>query len=392
MGEEKRWYREIENELLGNILPWWQKTMDPRGGWAGHILNDGTSQASPRGIVMHARFLWTYSAAWRAYKKPEYLETARHAFSYITTKLRDPVHGGYYWMIQEDGTPSVRHKVVYGQAFALYGFAEYYRASGDPEALSLAMGLFNKLTNHALDRTHGGYFEAVSADWISIVPNSLSPVDLVCDKSMNTNLHVMEAFTALLKANPNPAVREALKELLSIHLDKIRVSPEHFGLYFNADWSAIGTALSYGHDIEGSWLMYEAAEAIHGHQVPASIREAVLAMARKTLALVRDHGPGLVNEQDGHHLDTDLIWWVQAECCVGLMNAWQLENKEEWIEAARSVWSTIMEKIKDPVQGEWFWGRRADGSLMDKPKGGLWKTSYHNGRACMELLARLGNK
>jgi mannobiose 2-epimerase len=205
---------------------------------------------------------------------------------------------------------------------------------------------------------------------------------------MNTNLHVLEAYTALYLASGRPEVREALEGLLKVFETRILVSPEHLGLYFDRDWTNLTTHQSYGHDIEASWLLTEAAQTLSGHDLPAARREVYVAIARKTLRLVQEHG-ALPNEFHQGHLDATRIWWVQAEALVGLVNAWELSGDEAYLEAAETVWTWIDEHQADREQGEWFWAVDANG-IPDRshPKGGLWKTSYHNGRACMEIIQR----
>jgi mannobiose 2-epimerase len=288
--------------------------------------------------------------------------------------------------------------VVYGQAFAIYALAEWYRASSDQSALDLALDTFRLLEDHARDRVGGGYYEACSNDWSRLITSALSDLDIACAKSMNTNLHVMEALTCLLAAliQKGPAaagdadrVRQALQDLVNVHLDHIMVTPAHLGLYYNADWTSLSELRSYGHDIEASWLMTEAAELAWDGQLPGKVREAALNLARRTLEILAAFGPGLIHEGPSPHLDLDRIWWVQAECLVGLLNAACLNPDQLFIQQARAVWEYIKEQVKDPLNGEWFWNTRPDGTHADQPKGGLWKTSYHNGRACLEGMHRL---
>lgn len=389
--DKDRWIHELRKELDTNILPWWPRVQDSTGGWPGFIDNQGRSRPSPKGVVMHSRFLWSYSAAARILGETRWLDTAAHARDFLLGPLQDKVHGGFHWMIREDGRPVTPNKVIYGQAFAVYSLAEYYRVSQDPAIKAEAMKVFRLMETHARDHQDGGYYEAVSADWQTVVPNALGDQDVKCEKSMNTNLHVMEAWTCLWLATRDEAVRQALEDLIWVHLDKIRTEPAHFGLYFDRQWHSSHQIRSFGHDIEGSWLIREAAEAIWGHHVPAKVDEAVMAMAARCAAILDQHGPGLINEEHEGHLDHTRIWWVQAECLVGMINAWQVSGDAAWLARARQVWDYIQDQIVDHEHGEWFWGRDPAGQALDRQaKGGLWKTSYHNGRACLEALQRLG--
>ena len=391
---------ELETELKQEILPWWGTLPDfVNGGFPGLIHNDGSFDSQhDRGVVMHARFLWTYAAAYRRFHDETCLPIARHALAYLTGALYDHQNSGFHWQISWDGQARFQRKVVYGQAFAIYALAEWYRATGEVSALDLATATFDQLQNHAGDPEFGGYYEACSMDWSTVIISALSDVDQACAKSMNTNLHVMEALSNLvlaLRERPladntrHDRAQSALRSLIDVHLDHIRITSAHFGLFFNRDWSSLEAPLSYGHDIEGSWLITEAAEIAWNGVVPARVREAALTMARRTVEIIEKFGPGLINESHHGHVDTERIWWVQAECLVGLLNAAVLDGDPKFIQQALAIWDYIKKSVKDPIHGEWFWSTLADGSHSANPKGGLWKTSYHNGRACMEGMDRL---
>jgi mannobiose 2-epimerase len=206
---------------------------------------------------------------------------------------------------------------------------------------------------------------------------------------MNTNLHILEAYSALYLASGLAEVREALDSLLTVFETRILVTPEHLGLYFDRDWAALTDHVSYGHDIEASWLLTEAAELVYGHPLPPGKITLYTRIARKTLSVIQANGGSLPNELHGGRLDTDRIWWVQAEALVGMVNGWELTGDDAFLTAAESLWSWIDVYQRDRLHGEWFWLVDAQGRPSDRqPKGGLWKTSYHNGRACMEVLQR----
>lgn len=382
--------RSMDHELRENILPYWYQTMDRRdGGFAGLVARDGTVDfTSPKGLVMHSRHLWASSRAWLERRNPLDLAAARHAYAFLTTRLLDPGQG-FWWTVDAQGTPGFENKVLYGQAFAIYGLSQYYRASGDPSALELAVETFDLLEKTGRDRQFGGYYEAVDRRWTKPLVQALSEVDIPCSKSMNTNLHVLEALTTLHGVSGLPRVTEALGSLLQVFEDHILVTPEHLGLYFDRDWKNLTDHVSYGHDVEASWLLAEAAEAFYGHEIPLAQKEVSIRVARNSLRVILDNGGSLPNELHGGHLDTDRIWWVQAEAVVGMVNGWELTGDEAFLDAAEAVWSFIDRFLVDRLQGEWFWLVDAAGRpAPDRPKGGLWKTSYHNGRACLEVIAR----
>jgi mannobiose 2-epimerase len=383
--------RSLDRELCENILPYWYQTMDRRGGgFFGTVANDGTiDAASPKGLVMHSRHLWASSRAWQERRNPLDLAAARHAYAFLAGALHDSVGGGFWWTVDASGQPEHRNKVLYGQGFAVYGLSQYYRASGDQAALDLAVETFDLLEKTGRDHTLGGYFEAVDTNWTQPLVQALSDVDIPCAKSMNTNLHILEAYTSLFLATGLPRVRDALAALLEVFETRILVTPEHLGLYFDRDWTVLTDHVSYGHDVEASWLMTEAAEVLHGHPLPAAKSALYARVARTSLAVIQDNGGSLPNERHGGRVDTDRIWWVQAEALVGMINGWELTGEPAFLEAAESVWSFIEKYIVDRQHGEWYWQVSAAGvPAEDRPKGGLWKTSYHNGRACMEIIQR----
>ncbi|HQL32991.1 MAG TPA: AGE family epimerase/isomerase [Treponemataceae bacterium] len=461
---------EVRKELTGNILPFWmQYARDEKtGGFYGTLTQPPSGYGSfrppagdpaePRSVVMTARHLWAYSAAFNALGDAQYLDMARYAWNAIVRDYADDESGGVFWSVNPDGSPAVARKQIYGEAFAVYGLAEYalalknfgggtasahseatvssaeLPAAGEP--LALALSIYDLLEGRARDRNAGGYFEARSRDWSATTELKLSDKDIDCDKSMNTNLHVMEAYTTLLRvlkafagesaasvastssvdqtarlgAHPSriedaprdsaaldeaiSRVRESLAQLVRITTEKILGPDAHLDLYFNADWKAIGDVVSYGHDIECSWLLWEAVEELDDPEIAASYREAVVLIARTALEEGFDAGSGaLENETHGSRRDRTRIWWCQAEALVGFFNAWQLTGEKIFLDAALAQWRWILAVQKDPVGGDWFWAVGPDGKPdPDQPKGGNWKTSYHNARCCMEILRRLGGE
>jgi len=383
--------RNLDRELREDILPYWYQTMDRRkGGFAGLVAVDGSLDLdAPKGLVMHSRHLWASSRAWLERRNPLDLAAARHAYDFLTGPLYDAEGKGFWWTVDAEGRPGIENKVLYGQAFAVYGLSQYSKATGDRQALDKALETFELLEKVGRDREFGGYYEAVDRFWTRPLVQALSEVDIPCAKSMNTNLHLLEAFSALYLTSGLPSVREALESLLRVFEEHILVTPEHLGLYFDRDWKNLTDHVSYGHDVEASWLMTEAAGVLYGHDLPEARKEASIRLARKSLAVIQDHGGSLPNELHGGHFDTDRIWWVQAEALVGMVNGWELTGDEAFLTAAESVWAFIDRFLVDRLHGEWFWSVDARGRPHpDRPKGGLWKTSYHNGRACLEVIQR----
>ncbi len=425
-------------ELTGNILPYWQKySRDPvNGGYWGRIGGDNVGDgAEPRSVVMTARHLWTYSAASVCLSDPSLLDAARWAYDALVGQFLDADYGGVYWSVAPNGLPAVTKKQVYGEAFTLYGLAEYAAAllrheecregalRPDPtEPLRRALDLFCLLELHARDPIAGGYVEARGRDWAPTEDLKLSDKDIDCEKSMNTNLHVMESLTALhrtlgafssagFKTVPGTVagvtsvsailerVGEALAALVDVTMERILGPDFHLDLYFDRKWNAVGDPVSYGHDIEASWLLWEAVEELksgegagakEGRRLADTRREGIIGIARTALAEGVDPSTGaLENETHEGRRDRTRIWWCQAEALVGFYNAWEMTGELPFLEAAHAAWRWIDRFQADRIGGDWFWAVDPDGNPdLTEPKGGNWKTPYHNARACMEIMRR----
>jgi len=386
---------EMEEELRKDILPFWPRFIDrENGGFYGKVDNDGRPDPrADKGLVMHARLLWTYSAAARLLDSPALLSTADTAYRFLVESLYDREEKGFSFACDSTGNRRPGLKIIYGQAFAVYALAEYARAGGPGRALDLAMETFLLLQRTAHDERCGGYFEAVAPDWSQSTASALGDGDIACAKSMNTNLHVLEAFTALHAATESAAVGLALRGLIEIHLERILTSSAHMGLYFDNDWSRLDAVISYGHDIEASWLLTEAAERTHDVRLITRVRTCALDMAAAIARILDENQGSLPNELKEGRVDTDRIWWVQAEGIVGMVNAAELSGDPAYLRRASEIWSYVKAFLIDRVHGEWFWGvTHPEGALLpDRYKGGAWKASYHNGRACMQIMSRLAH-
>ncbi len=403
-----------ERELSTNILPWWETHARDlsSGGFFGAIDNEGNANPDiPRSVVMVSRFLWAHSAAARQLAKPDYLEFAHYAYKYLVSAFVDRVHGGVFWSVNRDGSPAVAKKQIYGEAFAIYGLSEYalaLLATGDEGNRAAAMAareeaisIFDLLEKRVRDRDYGAYGEAVDRDWTATKDLKLSGKDIDCDKSMNTNLHVMEAYSNLLRLETAFTgdilrVREALEALVEISAERILGADAHLDLYFDQQWQRLGgDIISYGHDIEASWLIFEAmelaVEAGGDHTLMDRYRDTVVAIARAALAEGFDpQTGGFDNEFHEGHRDTTRVWWCQAEAMVGFFNAWELSGDESFLEACFAIQSWVDRYQIDRRGGEWFASVTRDGKpILREAKGGNWKTAYHNGRACLELMRRI---
>lgn len=386
--------RSAERELRENLLPYWLKyTVDPEhGGFWGRI--DGANRVDPRaekGIVLNARILWTFSELWRELGDESCEKLARRAYEYVVERFWDPEHGGVYWMLDYTGRPRNPRKQVYGQAFAIYALANYHLVSGDSEALGKAWELFELLESKARDPFNEGYLEAFGRDWSELEDVRLSPRDLNEKKSMNTHLHLLEAYTLLLQATLDPRVQQRLLKLVELFLDHIvNRRSGHLRLFFDEEWRVKSGVVSFGHDIEAAWLLGEAAGVLQSSRVVAEVQDATDRLARAVLqeGLAEDGGVVYERREDGS-VDTDRHWWPQAEAVVGFLEAFQQTGDDAFLDAAGRVWRYIEEHLVDREHGEWHWA--VDASGRPKPgedKVGPWKGPYHNVRACLEIMRR----
>lgn len=385
----------MEHELRSNILPFWTThAVDRRyGGIVGEISSE--LQVKPdadKGLVLHARILWTYAAAYRTYHLPIYWQMAESAYQYLQTTFLDREYGGYYWMLKADGTPKIMKKQIYGQAFVIYALAEYVRAGAGVEVVEEAIDLFHSIERAAYDREHGGYVEALSRDWEETDDLRLSENDLNARKSMNTHLHIMEAYTNLYRLVQPDLLKKRLTALVHIMLEQILDEEHrHLRLFFDDGWAVRSDVISYGHDIEASWLLVEAAEVLGDPDLLAQVKSAAIRIAESTLEEGVDGDGALIYEANSSGWTvTDKIWWAQAEAVVGFWNAYELTRETCFAEAAYNTWRFIDEYLVDRKHGEWYWKTDRFGAPdLAVPKVDPWKCPYHNGRMGMEMALRL---
>ena len=417
--------KEMQDVLEQNILRFWLEKMQDQenGGFYGRIDGQEVLHAdAEKGAVLNARILWSFSAAYRVLGKPEYLAAATRAKDYIIDHFIDREYGGVFWSLDATGQPLNTRKQFYAIGFAIYGMSEYARATGDHEALECALQLFDCIETHALDHEYGGYIEATARDWSPIADMRLSELDANFPKSQNTHLHIIEPYANLyrclkeLQAKSScdyvPAIGAvlpvtitvsqdtidrvggALRNIISIFTDKI-LNPEthHLDLFFEMDWTrGAGHLESYGHDIECSWLMHEAALVLGDPEVLERMEPIVRQVAAASAKGLRPDG-SMIHEAnlDTGHVDDDLHWWVQAENVVGWYNIWQYFGDEQALGRALKCWEYIKAQLIDWDNGEWHWSRHPDGTLNTvDDKAGFWKCPYHNSRMCLEIMERAG--
>ena len=408
----------MQDVLEMNILHFWmtQMTDEEHGGFYGRMDSSGTLHPeAAKGAILNARILWSFSASYRMLAHPEYLAMATRAYEYFVEHFIDQEYGGVYWSVDYLGNPLDTKKQFYAIGFAIYGLSEYARATGDRAALDYALQLYDCIEEHALDRVHNGYIEACTREWGKIEDMRLSEFDANYPKSQNTHLHIIEPYTNLLRAlrafpvNTSAAdisleqssptrslsylspLTSSLRNLIDIFTDRI-LNPEthHLDLFFEMDWTrGAGHLESYGHDIECSWLLHEAALVLGDKNVLAKVEPIVREVAKVSEKGLRSDG-SMIHEAnlDTGYVDDDLHWWVQAENVVGWYNLYRYFGDMDALEKAGRCWDYIQSKLIDYEHGEWFWSRHSDGSLNTvDDKAGFWKCPYHNSRMCLEILS-----
>ena len=298
-------------EALDQILGYWLKLRDPRGGFYGEVNSSGeVLQDAPRGVILNARIIWAFSAAYGAFPEPEYLEAARWAYAWFLDHFIDAENGGVYWSVTAAGEPLDDKKQLYAQGFAIYGLSEYYRVTGDPKALAAAAALFQLVEDRYADKEHGGYIEALSRDFSPLADMSLSAHDINADKTMNSHLHLLEGYANLYRVWPDATLREALIRLIDLVCTRVMAPDGHLQLYFRRDWSVLPGGLSFGHDIETSWLLLECAFATADIDVVSRVRPFARVMGiAGNEGLMPDGSMRYEKLLDGS-FDDSRQWWV----------------------------------------------------------------------------------
>jgi mannobiose 2-epimerase len=389
-GKLKVYQQETAAELEHILTFWMQHALDEQqGGFIGRMNNKGeVIQDAPKGGVLNARILWTFSAAYRHTKNDAYLAMANRAYTYLMERFRDKTYGGTYWSVDAAGNPLSTRKQIYALAFVIYGLSEYYRASGNQQALEDAKELFHWIEKHSFDPEQGGYFEAFSREGELLDDLRLSEKDRNDPKTMNTHLHILEAYANLYRVWPDAQLAQQLEALLKVFLKHIVAADGHMKLFLTSNWTPTADLVSYGHDIEASWLLYEAAEVLGKPELLEEVEAVAVVMAKATAEALQPDG-SLYHElnRDEYHYDTHREWWVSAEAMVGFLNAYQLTDNEAYREHSWNAWQFSKAHLLDKERGEWFWGVNDDYSLMEaEDKIGFWKCPYHNVRACLEVV------
>ena len=385
---------EMETELDRILSFWLSHALDEtHGGFLAELDNlNRPNVKAEKSAILNARILWTFSSAYRLTRKEAYRKAADRAYAFLTRHFVDREFGGVFWSLHSDGRVSNDRKQLYAIAFAIYGLSEYFGATGVTEALAQAKALYHSIETHGFDAERGGYYEAFARDWGQLEDLRLSDKDENAPKTMNTHLHILEAYANLLRYWQDGALKQQLRALIEVSLEKIVQDDAHFGLFFDIQWNPTNSNVSYGHDIEGSWLLQEAAEVLGDVSLIEKVKKVALEMAEATFREGVAPGGGVMEELHvGHGVkDASFHWWPQAEGIVGFYNAYQLSGDVKFLNKATYLWEFTRDHLRDLENGEWFWHVDASGApLKDQCKLGFWKCPYHNGRACMEIMHRI---
>ncbi|GKX65032.1 AGE family epimerase/isomerase [Inconstantimicrobium mannanitabidum] len=381
---------EMLEHLENVIVPFWDKLQDKEnGGFYGYMTyNLELDKTAEKGCILNSRILWFYSATYNLNHDKKNLKYAEHAYNFLKNVFLDKKYGGVFWMADYTGkiTDSIKH--TYNQAFAIYALAEYYKATKNEEALDLAKELFEIIEMHCKDMY--GYLEEFDEEWNEKSNEMLSECGVISKKTTNTHLHVLEAYTNLYSVWKDERVKNQLLYILDIFKVRIYDENQHvFKIFFDEEWNVTIDVKSFGHDIETCWLIDRAAEVIGDKEVTEDVRSYIPKVAAKIHELAySDHG--MNNECVEGKLDTDRIWWVQAEAVIGFYNNFQITKDKKYCDAAMNMWDYIKSTIVDKRNsGEWFWKVSEDGQpYKDKPIVEPWKCPYHNSRMCIEIVRR----
>jgi cellobiose epimerase len=385
--------KEVTDELFSVLAYWEEYAVDKEnGGFYGSISNDNIPDATaPKGIVLNSRILWAFSAAAIYTREERYSELATRAFNYISRHFTDNEYGGVFWSVDNTGKVHDDRKQIYGLAFCIYGLSEYYRLTGNSMALHTAKQLFSQVEEHSVDRQKGGYIEALTRDWKPLQDLRLSEKDDNEKKTMNTHLHIVEAYANLYRVWPDKKLRERIINLLELFGTYIiNKETNHLNLFMDEDWKVKSTLQSYGHDIEAAWLLQECAEIVECKLYVDQFKATGVMLADAAAeGLDSDGGLWYEYEPANCQLVKEKHSWPQAEAMVGFFNAWQVTGEKKYLDHSIRSWEFTRHHIKDHEKGEWYWGVYEDYRIMEKDKAGFWKCPYHNSRACLEIIKRI---
>ena len=386
---------EVKAHLLNDIIPFWKNLRDDEfGGYYGYMdYNLKLDKKAVKGCILNSRITWFFANAYTLLKDESLLEEAKHGFAFMKEHCMDKENGGIFWSMKYDGTPEDTTKHTYNQAFSIYALSSYYEATHDEEALVMAKELFHIIETKCTDEI--GYKEAFDKEFHEVENDKLSENGVIAEKTMNTLLHVFEAYTELYRVAKLPEVKERLEWIMDTFADKVYNPERHRQeVFFDRNMNTILDLHSYGHDIETAWLMDRGVEVLDEKKYEEKMTPITKDLTAEIYKVAFD-GHSLANECEKGVVNVHRIWWVQAETVIGFLNGWQKDpSRTEYLEAAKSEWQFIKDHVMDKRQGsEWFWevdpsGKPYEGRPIVEP----WKCPYHNGRMCFEVIRRLEGK
>ena len=406
MEEIKKLSEEAKEHLLGRIIPFWRGLRDDaKGGWYGYMSYGlETDKDAVKGCILNSRITWFFANAYlcckdglikaeecekHGYTPEDILAEARHGYEFLKEHCLDRTYGGIYWSLHADGTPEDTTKHTYNQAFCIYALSSYYEATGDVESLKTAFELFKLIEEKCTDEV--GYLEAFTVDFKPESNEKLSENGVMAAKTMNTLLHVFEAYTQLYKVSKDERVGARLGWIMDTFADKIYNPERHRQeVFFDENYHSIIDLHSYGHDIETAWLIDHGVDVLGKESYRSKLSPITKDLTAQIYKIAFD-GHSLANECDKGVVNEHRIWWVQAESVIGFLNGYQRDQRHaEYLEAALRQWEFIKEYVIDKREGsEWFWEVDKNGKpYPDRPIVEPWKCPYHNGRMCMEIMRR----
>ena len=390
VSDSERMKKEIEQDLVENILPFWtdKAVDDVNGGFYGVLRSDGTPvPEADKGAILNARILWTFSSAYRHYAYGDYKAMADRAADYYVSHFIDKKYGGVYWSVTSEGHPKNTVKQTYATAFGIYGLSEHFRATGNEKSLDAAISLYRTLEDKVHDKSGKGYIEVLGRDYSR---NGAKGVDgnEGASKTMNTHIHVLEAYTNLYKVWPNPQLKANLVELLGILGNELYdKDTKHLRLFCDDNWKVLEEVVSYGHDIETSWLLCEAAEVTGDENIISATEKQAVEMVDAVLEMGFEDNWLMKPESEGKYKSYQ--WWPQNEAVIGLVNAWQITGASKYLDAASKCWDVASKYFIDNQHGGWHKIIRADFEPVKAAKASEWNCPYHNSRMGYEIKERL---
>lgn len=383
--------QEIKETLLNNILPFWESMRDDEyGGYYGYKSYDLVlDKKAEKGCILNSRILWTFSNAYMLLKEEELLSYATHAYLFLKEHFYDRERGGVYWSVTYKGEPLDTIKHSYNIAFAIYALSSYYDITKDEEALSLAKELFDLVEEHYRDAY--GYKEALTVDFKPQSNEHLSENGVMAEKTMNTMLHLYEAYTELYRVSGYEPAAEQMRFILSIFKERMYNPAKHrLEVFFDSEMNSLIDLHSYGHDIETAWLLERGLEVLNDKELHASMADFLSDLEHEILRVAFDGESVAAECEEGEVLQTR-IWWVQCESIIGFYNAYQKQGEQEFSDAVQAIWDYTRTYFVDKRAGsEWLNERFYDKSINEElPVASPWKCPYHNARMCFEMMRRL---